>query len=138
VASAVTGGVAIGAAVGQIALAGALSQIWGMINGAQTLVHMPIFAAELPQGPMIIVNSILGVATFDLPKINAADFAMYAGMAVGNDKLFHLGKRDEDNGLMEELPVDPNINNGLLGETLNDVGYGSIYTSENMGSVFIF
>jgi hypothetical protein len=87
---------------------------------------------------MIVVNSILGVATFDLPKINAADLTLYAGKVVGNDKLFHLGKRDEDNGLLEDLPVDPDINNGLLGETLNDVGYGSIYTSENMGSVFIF
>ena len=86
-----------------------------MINGAQTLVHMPIFAAELPQGPMIVVNSILGIATFDLPKINAADLTMYAGKAVGNDKLFDLGKRDEDNGLMEDLPVDPYIKDGLLG-----------------------
>ena len=32
-AQAVTGSVAVGAAVGQLLLAGALSQIWGMING---------------------------------------------------------------------------------------------------------
>jgi hypothetical protein len=106
VASAVTGGVAIGAAIGQLALAGALSQIWGMINGMQTLVHMPIFSAEVPGEAMIVVNAILGVATFDLPKINAADLTKYAGIAVGNDKLFDLGPRDEDNGLIEDLPVD--------------------------------
>jgi hypothetical protein len=118
-------------------LAGALSQIWGMINGMQTLVHMPIFSAEVPGTAMIIVNAILGVATFDLPKINAADLTMYAGKVTNNTKLFDLGERDEDNGLLEDLPVDKNIKNGLLGETLDMVGYGSRFTSENMGSVFV-
>ena len=99
----------------------------------QTLVHMPIFAAEVPGIPMIVIKAILGVATFDLPKINAADLTMYLGYAVGNDKIFDLGERDEDNGLLEELPVE----NEKLGETIDEVGYGSRYTSENMGSVFV-
>jgi hypothetical protein len=82
---------------------------------------------------MIIVNAILGVATFDLPKINAADMTYYLGWAVGNDKIFDLGERDDDNALMEDLPVDDK----KLGETLDEVGYGSRFTSENMGSVFV-
>lgn len=103
----------------------------------QTLVHMPIFSAEVPGTAMIVVNAILGVATFDLPKINAADLTKYLGMAVGDDKMFDLGPRDDDYGLIEDLPVDKNIKNGLLGETLDMVGYGSRFTSENMGSVFV-
>jgi hypothetical protein len=77
-----------------------------MINGMQTLVHMPITASEVPGVPMIIVNSILGVATFDLPEINAADLTKWLGKAVGDDKIFDLGERDDENGLLEELPVD--------------------------------
>jgi len=70
-ASAVTGGVAIFAGVGQILLSGALAQIWGMINGLQVFVHMPVFAIDLPSTSMIVVKSILSVATFDLPSIDA-------------------------------------------------------------------
>jgi|TARA_B110000285_G_C14782273_1_gene449110 hypothetical protein len=51
--------------------------------------------------------------------------------------VFDLGERDDENSLVAELPVDKNIKDGLLGETLSSVGYGSVYTSENMGSVFI-
>lgn len=68
----------MGAAVGQLAMAGALSQIWGMINGMQVLVHMPIFAADIPGLSMTIIKAILSVACFDLPSINAADLAYYA------------------------------------------------------------
>jgi len=96
----------MGAAVGQLAMAGALSQIWGMINGMQVLVHMPIFAADIPGLSMTIIKAILSVATFDLPSINAADFAYYAGKVTGNNKLFYLGKRDDENGLTESLPID--------------------------------
>ena len=127
----------MGAAIGQLLMAGALSQIWGMINGMQVLVHMPIFAADVPTTSMIVVNAILSVATFDLPKINMADITHYIGWLFGSEGLFDLGPRDDENGLVEELPVDPDINDGLLGETLSSVGYGSRFTSENMGSVFI-
>jgi hypothetical protein len=107
-----------------------------MINGMQVLVHMPIFSADVPTTSMIVVKAILSVATFDLPKINMADITL------GLDELFeidffNLGERDEEYGLVAELPVDNDVKDGLLGETLDMVGYGSVYTSENMGSVFI-
>jgi hypothetical protein len=38
---------------------------------------MPIFSADVPTTSMIVVNSILTVATFDLPKINMADITNY-------------------------------------------------------------
>ena len=54
-------------------MAGAMSQIWGMINGMQVFVHFPLFNTEIPPGPMEIIKSIIAVAVFDLPLINFAD-----------------------------------------------------------------
>lgn len=55
---------------------------------------MPAFAAEVPSFPMIIVNSILGVATFDLPIISVAELSYYGGSMVNHPNFFDLGERD--------------------------------------------
>lgn len=35
-------------ALTQIAMSGALSQVWGLINGLQIFVHMPLLSIDLP------------------------------------------------------------------------------------------
>jgi len=66
---------------------------------------MPIFAADVPTTSMIVVNAILSVATFDLPEINMADITTHIGH-VADSKVFDLGDRDDENELVEDLPVD--------------------------------
>jgi hypothetical protein len=49
---------------------GALSQIWGLINGLQLLVHMPLFHVYIPKVAMELVEKLIDIATFDIPYIN--------------------------------------------------------------------
>ena len=41
-----------------------------MINGLQLLVHFPIFKIVFPEMPSEVVNSLVSVATFDIPYLN--------------------------------------------------------------------
>ena len=52
---------------------GALSQVWGMINGMQMIVHVPLFNVEMPQSSMTITSILIDVATFDVPYVNVVD-----------------------------------------------------------------
>ena len=52
-------------------MAGALSQVWGLINGLQLFVHIPLFQLSLPANAQVIVDELITIATFDLvdPKL---------------------------------------------------------------------
>ena len=47
-------------------MAGALSQVWGLINGLQLFVHMPLFQLSLPANAKLLVDEMITIATFDL------------------------------------------------------------------------
>jgi len=49
---------------------GALSQVWGMINGLQVPIHFPAFSVKFPQFAQDFLGILLGVATFDIPFVN--------------------------------------------------------------------
>lgn len=73
---------------------------------------------------MIVVSSIMSVATFDIPYVTFADAMLAIEAAVGY-KIFDLGARDEERMLAAKLPFseeDPN-----LAESLSDLGYYSVY-----------
>jgi len=52
-------------------LAGSLAQVWGMINGMQILVHMPVFNVQFPAVSFLVVGKIVEVATFDIPYVES-------------------------------------------------------------------
>ena len=56
--------------VGQTILSGSLSQVWGMINGLQIMVHLPTMNVDFPVNVMKLVNATVTVATFDVPGLD--------------------------------------------------------------------
>ena len=49
-----------------VALSGAMSQVWGMINGMQLLVNLPIFDVTFPALSQQMVDDLITIATFDV------------------------------------------------------------------------
>ena len=49
---------------------GALSQLWGLVNSMQMIVHVPLFNIVLHDDVLQITGFIIEVATFDLPGLN--------------------------------------------------------------------
>lgn len=47
-------------------MSGALSQVWGMINGLQIFVHLPLFDISMPANAGVFIGKIAEVATFDV------------------------------------------------------------------------
>ena len=63
--------------VGQTILSGSLSQVWGMINGLQILVHLPTMNVDFPVNVMKLVNATVTVATFDVPGLDIDSVLQY-------------------------------------------------------------
>ena len=49
-----------------ILLAGSLSQILGMINSLQLIVHLPFFAVSVPANVMTIIGILVPIVMFDI------------------------------------------------------------------------
>lgn len=49
-----------------IALSGAMSQVWGMINGMQLMVNLPLFDITFPSLSQQMVEDLITIATFDV------------------------------------------------------------------------
>jgi len=60
-------------AILKLVMNGALSQVWGMINGLQLFTHMPLFNVIIPPLAMKLVKTTINIATFDIPYINVPD-----------------------------------------------------------------
>ena len=57
----------------QTLMVGAMAQIWGMISGIQFMIWLPLIQISSPANAQLVTESILMVATFDIPKFNMAD-----------------------------------------------------------------
>ena len=57
---------AAGTIAANVVMSGAMSQVWGMINGAQIFIHFPIFNIEFPSISQVFVDNMVTVATFDI------------------------------------------------------------------------
>ena len=49
-----------------VALSGAMSQVWGMINGMQLMVNLPLFDITFPSLSKMMVEDLITIATFDV------------------------------------------------------------------------
>ena len=47
-------------------MSGALSQVWGLINGLQLFVHLPLFKISMPANAGMLVDNMISIATFDI------------------------------------------------------------------------
>jgi len=103
-------------------MSGCLAQVWGMINGMQILVHLPILNVEFPAVSFLVVSQIVSVATFDIPYVNM------------DDMFGKFIKLSEDDGIFEDEDA---IGRENLVEALDQLGYSSRYLARVMGSVYI-
>jgi hypothetical protein len=89
-----------------------------MINGMQFIMHLPAINVDFPSNAFSVIQKIMAVVTFDIPKFNMETVK----------KVFTL---PEDDSILDN-PEEVNIKTSF--ELL---GYASIYMSNNLGSVFV-
>ena len=89
---------------------GAMSQLWGMINGMQIYSHMPLMNVEYPMHSKNTVNSILEIASFSV--IPTED---------GIDAVLEPPEEDDE----------------YKDDKFADMGFESFFTVINLGSLFV-
>jgi hypothetical protein len=47
-----------------------LSQVWGMINGIQFIIHIPTIDLDFPANAFLALKQLIMVATFEIPYVN--------------------------------------------------------------------
>ena len=108
-------------------MAGTLAQVWGMINGLQLIVHLPLVNVNFPQNAFIIVEKILSVATFDVPYV---DLNSLSDFVVGPEVL----TPPIEDGILDDYPEGTEN----LSEQLDELSYGSSYSTTNLGTMGFF
>ena len=93
-----------------ILTSGAMSQIWGMINGMQIYSHMPLMNVEYPMHSKTTVNSILEIASFSV-----------------------IPTEDGVNAVLEPPEEDDEYKDSKF----EDMGFESFFTVINLGSLFV-
>ena len=60
-------------------MSGAMSQVWGMINGLQIIINLPLFNVKFPELSQSMVENMISIATFDvLPSDEVFDATLDA------------------------------------------------------------
>ena len=58
-------------------MSGAMSQVWGMINGLQIITQLPLFDAKFPDLSESMITSLIDIATFDvMPSDEVFEFML--------------------------------------------------------------
>ena len=91
-------------------MSGALSQVWGMINGLQLFVHIPLFNINLPANAHALVDQMITIATFDIVE---PEFVF--------DGIFEFPEENEED----------------LNEKFSESGYDSAFMINLLGMGFI-
>lgn len=70
-------------------MSGAMSQVWGMINGLQIMVNLPLFKIEFPDFSGLMIKSLITIATFDvMPTDEIFEFTINPPEDEQEDKQF--------------------------------------------------
>ena len=76
-----------------IVLSGAMSQVWGMINGLQLFTNLPLFDITFPSLALNSLNGLIEIANFDiLPSPDIFSFSLD----------FSLGEFENENEQLDE------------------------------------
>jgi hypothetical protein len=89
-----------------------------MINGMQFIITLPAVNVNFPPNAFLVINKILMVATFDIPYVSMESLPT----------AFPLPTDDE---------ILPEENQQNVKSSLDELGYGSAYTSNNLGSMYV-
>ena len=124
---ATTSAIVAGAAAGSSAImntliSGSLSQLWGMINAMQILVHLSVLNVDFPATAQLVTSNIIMVATFDIPFLNTDTI------------LSPVATLPDEEGPRIEKTKD----NSQMIDALDSLGYSSRYFARIMGSVYLF
>ena len=92
-----------------IFLAGSLSQVWGMVNNLQLLLHAPLINVQFPANAFMVFDVMISVATFEI---------------LPTDDIFPM--------FFPDLPEDSPFTNKF--DSLN---IGSRYLVMNLGTMFV-
>ena len=92
-----------------ILLAGSLSQVWGMVNNLQLLLHSPLINVQFPANAFMVFNVMVSVATFEI---------------LPTDDIFPI--------FFPELPDDSPFN-----DKFDRMNIGSRYLVMNLGTMFV-
>ena len=93
---------------------GSLSQLWGLINGLQLVVHLPLVGkTEYPGITQEIIEKILTVAQFDIIDLEALLFSEQVGLQM------------------------PKTHDEFQIPTLARVKYMSLFTISNLGTIYL-
>ena len=104
----------------QTFMAGALQQVWSMINGMQLFVHVPMLGVGLPEVSKDLIDNLVSVATLDLLPTDAIYASMFPDLP---------GELEFDEVIKDEEP-------SLL-QRLGSSGYESQYFTQNAGTLMI-
>ena len=85
-----------------------MSQVWGMINGLQIIINLPLFNVAFPELSQSMVENMIAIATFDV---------------MPSDEVF-LATLDAPESEQED-------------QKFQDVGYGSNFMILNLGTMFL-
>ena len=97
-----------------IILSGAMSQVWGMINGLQLFINLPLFDITFPSLSIKSLQGLIEIANFDiLPSNDIFSFTLD----------FSMDEFEKENEQSDEK--------------FENVGYESTSIIMNMGSLFI-
>ena len=89
--------------------AGSLSQVWGMINNLQLLVHSPLINVQFPANAFMLFDVMISVATFEI---------------LPTDDIFPV--------FFSKLPED-----SALTDNFDRMNFGSRYLVMNLGTMFL-
>ena len=97
-------------------MAGSLSQLLGMINSLQLIVHLPFFAVAVPANVMTILQVLIPIVMFDI--FESDDLMMIADSVFGTE--LAEGNQDEDS---------------LIPDQFADLGYEDYNPIVNLGTI---
>ena len=109
----------------KVATKGALSRVWGMINGIQMIVHVPLFNVKFPESATTITAALIDVATFDIPYFDVISI-------FGEKNL-----RNHTEIFKKDIFADNDADKSHLELELDHLGYSSHYLSVCLGSVYL-
>ena len=71
-------GAAVGSAIMRTIMNASLSQVWGMINGLQFILHFPTLHIDMPGNSFSFLKSLISIATFDIPYVEMGTIKVWS------------------------------------------------------------
>ena len=111
----------VGSFLINIAVSGSLSQILGMINSLQLIVHLPLFAVSVPANVMTMFEILVPIVMFDI---------------LDTDDLFKVSDQMLGTKFMEKIENEGDWS--LIPDQIQNLGYDESSPVLNLGTMAYF